>query len=111
MSPSRPRDPAIEILKALADPIRLKIMSRIVSSKELACTTLELELPISKSTISYHMRILHAAELIDIRKEGKFYHYTARREVMDDVMPGLATWLDGRVPAAPDKRRRTAVKP
>jgi ArsR family transcriptional regulator len=110
MSPSHPRDPAIEILKALADPIRLKIMSRIVSSRELACTTLELELPISKSTISYHMRILHSAELIDIRKEGKFYHYTARREVMDEVMPGLVTWLDARVADAPPKRRRAVAK-
>jgi DNA-binding transcriptional ArsR family regulator len=90
------RDPAVEVLKALSDPIRLQIMSRIVSSPELACTTLELELPISKSTISYHMKILHSAGLINIRKQGKFYHYTARREDMDQIFPGLAVWLNER---------------
>jgi DNA-binding transcriptional ArsR family regulator len=87
------RDPAVEVLKALSDPIRLGIMSRIASTEELPCTTLEQELPISKSTISYHMRILRAAGLIDIRKQGKFYHYTARSTEIDDVIPGLMSWL------------------
>jgi DNA-binding transcriptional ArsR family regulator len=87
------RDPAVDVLKALSDPIRLGIMSRIASTDELPCTTLEQELPISKSTISYHMRILRGAGLIDIRKQGKFYHYTARSKEIDQMIPGLMSWL------------------
>jgi len=87
------RDPAIEILRALADPIRLDIMTRIMSVDELACTTLEKELPISKSTISYHMKILYRAGLVDIRKVGRFYHYQARREELEERIPGLQQWL------------------
>ena len=86
-------DPAVEILKALAEPVRLDIMARIVAVDELACTTLEKELPISKSTISYHMKLLHHARLIDIRKDGRYYHYRARTTEIEEVIPGLSAWL------------------
>lgn len=86
-------DPAVEILKALAEPVRLDIMARIVAVDELACTTLEKELPISKSTISYHMKLLYHARLIDIRKEGRYYHYRARTTEIEEVIPGLSGWL------------------
>jgi DNA-binding transcriptional ArsR family regulator len=89
-------DPVIEIFKALSEPVRLDIMARIVSTDELACTTLEKELPISKSTISYHMKILYRAHLIDIRKEGRFYHYRARTAEIEEVVPGMLNWLNAR---------------
>jgi DNA-binding transcriptional ArsR family regulator len=89
-------DPVIEIFKALSEPLRLDIMARIVSTDELACTTLEKELPISKSTISYHMKILYRAHLINIRKEGRFYHYSARTAEIEEVVPGLSQWLSTR---------------
>jgi DNA-binding transcriptional ArsR family regulator len=89
-------DPVIEIFKALSEPVRLDIMARIVSTDELACTTLEKELPISKSTISYHMKILYRAHLIDIRKEGRFYHYRARTAEIEEVVPGMLKWLNAR---------------
>ncbi|HTW20050.1 MAG TPA: metalloregulator ArsR/SmtB family transcription factor [Mycobacteriales bacterium] len=87
------QDPAVDVLKALSDPIRLWIMSQIVSTNELACTSLEEALPVSKSTISYHMKILRGAGLINIRKQGKFYHYTARTKEIEELMPGLVPWL------------------
>lgn len=96
MSTSLTWDPAVEILKALAEPVRLDIMSRILAVDELACTTLEKELPISKSTISYHMKILHRARLIDIRKDGRYYHYRARTTEIEDVIPCLSAWLQRR---------------
>jgi DNA-binding transcriptional ArsR family regulator len=86
-------DPVVDIFKALSEPIRLDIMSRIVSVDELPCTTLEKELPISKSTISYHMKILYRARLIDIRKDGRYYHYRARIDDLENVLPGLPQWL------------------
>ena len=82
-------DPVIEIFKALSEPIRLEIMARIVSVDELPCTALEKELPVSKSTISYHMKILHRAGLIDIRKAGRYYHYRAREKEIEQLVPGV----------------------
>lgn len=90
------RDAAVDIFTALANPVRLDIMSRIASVKELGCTTLEMDLPISKSTISYHMRILYRAGLVDIRKEGRSYFYQIRRNELDNQIPGLRSWLASR---------------
>jgi ArsR family transcriptional regulator len=81
-------DPVIEVFKALSEPIRLDIMARIASVDELPCTALEKELPIAKSTISYHMKILYRARLIDIRKDGRYYHYRARTDI-EQLVPGL----------------------
>jgi DNA-binding transcriptional ArsR family regulator len=90
------RDTVVEILSALANPIRLDIMARIASVDELACTALETALPITKSTISYHMRILYKAGLVDIRKDGRFYNYRARSSELDELIPGLHSWLSTR---------------
>jgi DNA-binding transcriptional ArsR family regulator len=95
-------DPAVDIFKALSEPIRLDIMSRIVAVDELPCTTLEKELPISKSTISYHMKILYHAGLIEIRKDGRYYHYQARTADIDRVLPGLLQWLAERTTTGMD---------
>jgi DNA-binding transcriptional ArsR family regulator len=89
-------DPVIEVFKALSEPIRLDIMARIVAVGELPCTTLEKELPISKSTISYHMKILYHAHLIDIRKDRRYYHYRARTTEIEQLVPGLLTWIAAR---------------
>jgi len=81
-------DEYVEVFRALAEPIRIEMLSNF-ESDECACTTLEDRLPISKSTISYHIKILSQAGLLDVRKEGRFYHYTLRREVFDFFVPGF----------------------
>ncbi len=91
------RDPVVEILGALANSVRLDIMSRIASvDDEVGCTTIAMDFPISKSTISYHMRILFRAGLLDIRKDGRYYFYSVRKNELDELIPGLRTWLASR---------------
>lgn len=111
----------IEIFRALGEPLRLEIVRRMSAVDELPCTVLEAELPISKSTISYHMKLLYNAGLIDIRKDGRYYHYRLRRDLMnhyvqrflDDVAPGLEVPAPARVAPAvsrPAKRPSTAAR-
>jgi DNA-binding transcriptional ArsR family regulator len=76
----------IEIFKALGDPVRWNIIAQLASVDELACLTLEETLPVSKPTISYHTKILHQANLISVRKEGRNYYYTLRRDVLHEVL-------------------------
>lgn len=78
-----------DVFKALSDPIRLDIMRRVLRTDELACTELEEVLPVTKSTISYHMKILFQAGLVAIRKSGRYYFYRSRREETSDLLPGL----------------------
>lgn len=78
-----------DVFGAMSEPIRLDILLKIVEVPELACTVLDETLPIAKSTISYHVKILYQAGLIDVRKEGRYYFYRARREMADALIPGL----------------------
>jgi len=84
-----PTMPTTEIFKALGDPIRWSIVSQMALVDELACLTLEETLPVSKPTISYHTKILHHAGLISVRKEGRNYFYSLRRDVLHGLLDSL----------------------
>ena len=51
------------ISKALADPRRYEILSRIAKRKELACSDVRCELPITAATLSHHVKELVNAGL------------------------------------------------
>lgn len=80
---------AAEVFKALGDPVRWSIIKQIAAVDELPCADLEQTLPVSKPTISYHTKILQQAGLLSVRKEGRNYYYTLRREVLREVQDEL----------------------
>jgi len=81
--------PPTEIFKALSDPVRWSIIVQMASVDELACITLEDTLPVSKPTISYHTKILQHAGLINVRKAGRNYYYSLRRDVLHRLLDDL----------------------
>ena len=70
------------IAKALADPRRMALLASIASDREYSCHKLCIEFPVSKGTISHHMKELVRAGLIQSRREGQYRFYTVRREVL-----------------------------
>jgi DNA-binding transcriptional ArsR family regulator len=94
-----PRAPIPDVLKALSDEMRWRIVTQMAEVDELACTRLEHTLPVSKPTISYHVKILYNAGLIETRKEGRNYFYRLRRDVLDSVLAGVAEELGADRPA------------
>jgi DNA-binding transcriptional ArsR family regulator len=80
-----------EIFRALSEPIRaeiVRLIGAVGSSGDYPCTGLEEELPISKSTISYHVKILSKAGLVTVRRDGRNFRYHLNREVFDHFVPG-----------------------
>ncbi|MTE16366.1 ArsR/SmtB family transcription factor [Nocardia aurantiaca] len=79
----------ITVLAALADPIRLTIVTRLAAAEngELACTTFDL--PISKSTQSGHFKTLREAGIIRQRDEGTRRLNRLRTEDLEARFPGL----------------------
>ena len=76
---------SVDIFKALADPVRLDLFLRIAAADELACTQIVLDANVTASTVSYHVKILKAAGLVAVRKEGRNFFYTARDETLEDL--------------------------
>lgn len=95
------------VFAAMSEPARMDILLRIAETPELACTVLDETLPISKSTISYHIKILYQAGLIEIRKEGRYYFYRLRPDVLESLAPGL---LDGMLRARASKPAAAAAR-
>ncbi|HXZ82914.1 MAG TPA: metalloregulator ArsR/SmtB family transcription factor [Acidimicrobiales bacterium] len=60
------------VIGAIADPVRLRLLSIIATSGEVCSCNLEEPLGKSQPTISHHTRVLAEAGLIEGRKRGKW---------------------------------------
>src|SRR5689334_3862316 len=78
---------------ALAAPTRVRMLRLMQANEEVACAALEVTFALTKSTISYHVRVLRHAGLIRVRKTGKFYHYALMRDEIERHFPGLLALL------------------
>ncbi len=77
----------VGVLQALADPMRLAIVRRLAEVPECSCGSLGL--PISKSTLSHHLHVLHDAGLIEGRWEGTRKLVRLNRTELEPRFPGL----------------------
>jgi DNA-binding transcriptional ArsR family regulator len=77
---------ASDVFKALGDPIRLDIIRQVAEAGELAWGALEETLPVSKPTISYHIKTLVQANLLSVRKDGRNFYYTIRRDTLGSLL-------------------------
>lgn len=81
------------LLKALGDPVRLRLMSLIASHEggEACVCDLNAAFDLSQPTISRHLKILHDAGLLQREKRGVWVYYSART----DALANLAALIGG----------------
>jgi ArsR family transcriptional regulator len=72
------------LLKALADPVRLRLMSLVASHPggEACVCDLNETFDLSQPTISHHLKVLHEAGLLDREKRGVWVYYRARTSAL-----------------------------
>ncbi len=78
------------ILAALSDPTRLEIVRKLALTEE-QCPYEFLNIT-TKQNLTHHFKVLREAGLIKARYEGRNKFMWLRRDVIDDMFPGL---LDG----------------
>lgn len=68
------------LLKALADPVRLRLVSLIASSPtgEACVCDLNEAFDQTQATISHHLKVLHSAGVVDRDKRGVWVWYAVR---------------------------------
>jgi DNA-binding transcriptional ArsR family regulator len=76
-----------DVLHALSDPVRLEIVHLLGEHEELSCGRLEVS--VSKSTLTHHLRVLRDAGLTITRTEGVQRLVSLRREDVEVRFPGL----------------------
>lgn len=72
------------LLKAIADPVRLRLMSLVLSHEggEACVCDLTPAFDLSQPTISHHLKVLHEAGLLDREKRGIWVYYKAKPQAM-----------------------------
>ncbi len=72
-------DHATRLLKAFADPVRLRLLNLLSSDEEICVCHLHEALGLPQPTVSRHLAYLRKNGLVNGRKEGLWVHYRLNR--------------------------------
>jgi ArsR family transcriptional regulator, arsenate/arsenite/antimonite-responsive transcriptional repressor len=61
--------------QALGDPVRQQIVSLLIDKESLNVTQIAEHIPMSRPTVSHHLKILRQARLLDVQKKGTEMYY------------------------------------
>jgi ArsR family transcriptional regulator, arsenate/arsenite/antimonite-responsive transcriptional repressor len=78
-------------LKALADPVRLRLFSAVAShagGQACVCEVSE-GLEVSQPTISHHLKVLREAGLLTAQRRGSWVYYAVVPEALHGVFDNL----------------------
>jgi ArsR family transcriptional regulator, arsenate/arsenite/antimonite-responsive transcriptional repressor len=75
------------LLKAIADPVRLRLLSLVASHADGEACVCDLNdaFDLSQPTISHHLKVLHEVGLLDRSKRGVWVYYRARTDALADL--------------------------
>jgi ArsR family transcriptional regulator len=71
------------IAKALSDPRRFALLETIGTNQFCPNAQLCEDFPVSKATISHHLKELVTAGLVESERDGQYVHYRARPAVLE----------------------------
>ena len=91
--PAEQADRIAPLLKAIADPVRLRLLSLVASHADGEACVCDLNdaFDLSQPTISHHLKVLHDAGLLTRSKRGVWVYYRIDREALG----ALTTLLGG----------------
>jgi DNA-binding transcriptional ArsR family regulator len=79
--------PLSSVFYALSDPARLQIIKILLDKKEAPCG--DCKMPVSKSTLSHHYKVLRQAGWVKTRSEGTRQYNSLRLDEINERFPGL----------------------
>lgn len=82
-----------EVLRALAHPLRMRILEFIDQNKEINVNKIYSSLDLEQSITSQHLRILRSAGLVETTREGKFIYYSLRYGKVANTKQAVAHFL------------------
>ena len=77
------------LFRLLADKPRLRILLRLAKSGEISVTELCEWMQESQPAVSYHLRLMRMAGIVQVRREGKHNFYSLRTEQLRRLMNAI----------------------
>ncbi|WP_371072384.1 MULTISPECIES: ArsR/SmtB family transcription factor [unclassified Sinorhizobium] len=71
------------------DPVRLRLLARLVDSGQENCSSIGEGIKVHKSTMSHHYRVLREAGITRTIVEGRSRYVSLRRDDLNRRFPGL----------------------
>ena len=80
-----------DMFSAMGTEPRLRIMQLLLTAhpEGLVVGEIQEELDIPKSTLSHHLDKLKTEDLVQVRRESTFLHYTANTEALQELLQFL----------------------
>jgi DNA-binding transcriptional ArsR family regulator len=82
-----------EVLRALAHPLRMKILEFIDRNDAINVNKIYNTLKLEQSITSQHLRILRLAGLVDTERDGKFIHYSIDYDKVNTMVNAINKFL------------------
>ena len=79
----------VDVLRALADPIRLQIVRALADGEPHPKSMTEWGFDVQKSTMSHHFKTMREAGLTETLVDGRTHAIRLRRAALDARFPGL----------------------
>src|ERR671914_373702 len=95
-------DPATRLFHALSDPTRLSIVERLRFGERCVCDLTD-ALDAAQSRLSFHLKVLKDAGLVNDRRDGRWMYYTLNPEALEkmgELIQQLAS-----APSAAERKR------
>jgi ArsR family transcriptional regulator len=87
---SQPRNMTLEVLRAMAHPLRLELLAQIAARGPLCSCHLEEVIGHSQPQISKHLTVLYRAGLLHRRRDGRWVYYSVDEDALDHTGDFLA---------------------
>lgn len=69
---------------ALSDATRLRVVELLVGGERCVCE-LQSAIGATQSRLSFHLKVLREAGLVNDRRAGRWVHYSLRPDVLDEI--------------------------
>ncbi|MGN8050387.1 ArsR/SmtB family transcription factor [Curtobacterium sp. 22159] len=93
--PSMDEVQLVDVMRALADPTRLRIVQILADGKPRPKAVELWDVDVTKATMSHHFRILREAGLTRTIVDGRSHAIQLRRDELDARFPGLVAAVTG----------------
>jgi ArsR family transcriptional regulator, arsenate/arsenite/antimonite-responsive transcriptional repressor len=82
---TRPPDPDVRLLAALADPARLDILRELAGSSEVCACDLTDCCSLSQPTVSHHLKVLREAGAVVSERRGSNIYYRVSPALIEQL--------------------------
>lgn len=77
---------SVDILKALAHPVRLQLLMEVIEKKRICVTELQQILGIEQAIVSQQLTILRRQGVLESEKQGKQCYYIAKKQGLEKII-------------------------